>query len=260
MNINLNKTLQEINRKLAGEKGISKDELYKAYDLVIKLRSQLIGAIYYCESYTTAVEFVNQLYGKPVQPKLAEILTDGITGDDTVTLTIREPLPSLKEMTSAMQDHWLELIHTAIAKAKQQQSLPRFEKAFVWIEITTPRGSDNPKLWDISNKAINLILNNLKGVFFEDDNLEHMAFGAAGKWGEEGVTVIHILPFDRLAQIGLGGFKGIPCAFQKPMGKQKMKRFVSAIRSYLSSLFMLFKIGRHGGSTLSEGFREDEPR
>jgi len=109
-----------------------------------------------------------------------------------------------------MQIHWLGLIHTAIGKAAQGKALPCFEKAFVWIEITTPRGSDNPKLWDTSNKAINLIINNLKGTFFKDDNHEHMSFGIAGKWGEEGVTIIHILPFDRLTQIGLCGFKVSP--------------------------------------------------
>ena len=33
---------------------------------------------------------------------------------------------------------------------------------------------------------------NLKGIFFEDDNMEHMAFSVEGRWGERGVTTIRI--------------------------------------------------------------------
>lgn len=67
--------------------------------------------------------------------------------------------------------------------------------------MATPKGSDNARLWDTSNRAVNLIINNLKGVFFEDDNHEHMAFGVAGRWDEQGVTVVRILPFDGMDQI-----------------------------------------------------------
>ena len=97
--------------------------------------------------------------------------------------------------------YWLELMHSAIGKAAKGCRLPYFEKAFVWIEVVTPRGTNNARLWDTSNRAINLILNNLKGIFFEDDNLEHMAFGVAGKWGGEGLTIIRVLPFEQLQQV-----------------------------------------------------------
>ena len=130
-------------------------------------------------------------------PKLAELLSDGIAGDDSATLTIHEPLPPVKELTSAVEDHWLELIHTAIGKAAREWKLPRFEKAFVWIEVVTPKYTNNAKLWDTSNRAVNLIINNLKGIFFPDDNHEHMAFGVTGRWGEKGVTIIRILAFDK---------------------------------------------------------------
>ncbi len=60
------------------------------------------------------------------------------------------------------------------------------------MEIVTPQGSDNARLWDTSNRAINVVINNLKGIFFEDDNMEHMAFSVVGKWGEQGVTTIRI--------------------------------------------------------------------
>ena len=101
----------------------------------------------------------------------------------------------MKELTSAVQEHWVNLIHTAIAKTALEQELPYFEKAFVWIEVTTPRGANNTQIWDTSNRAANLIINNLKGTFFADDNLEHMAFGVTGKWGENGTTSVRVMAF-----------------------------------------------------------------
>ena len=65
----------------------------------------------------------------------------------------------------------------------------------VEIEVTTPRGRRNIDLWDTSNRAINLIINNLKGTYFKDDNLEHMAFSIVGKWGEEGKTEVKITSY-----------------------------------------------------------------
>jgi len=47
-------------------------------------------------------------------------------------------------------------------------------------------------VWDTSNRAINLIINNLKGIFFRDDGFEHMAFSVIAKWGEIGRTTIRI--------------------------------------------------------------------
>ena len=47
-----------------------------------------------------------------------------------------------------------------------QEGLPRFDRAFVQIEVTTPRGSNNHQLWDTCNRAVNLVINNLKGIFF----------------------------------------------------------------------------------------------
>ena len=185
MNINVNTTLKQLERKLSAEI-LSLGELHKAYALTIKLRSQLLGVIYDTETFGAAGN----------TPKLADILSEGNVKNEIITLTIHEPLPPMKELTAAVRDHWLELIHTAIGKAAQENSLPHFEKAFVWIKVVTPRGTNNARLWDTSNRAVNLILNNLKGIFFEDDNLEHMAFGVAGEWGEEGVTIIRVLSFD----------------------------------------------------------------
>lgn len=35
----------------------------------------------------------------------------------------------------------------------------------------------NCKVWDTSNRSINVIINNLKGILFMDDNFKHMASG-----------------------------------------------------------------------------------
>ena len=79
-----------------------------------------------------------------------------------------------------------------LSDAAAQGPLPYFEKAFVEIEIVTPRGSNNARVWDTSNRAIQVILNNLKGIFFRDDDMEHMAFSVVGRWGEKGVTLLRI--------------------------------------------------------------------
>lgn len=95
------------------------------------------------------------------------------------------------------------MLHAAISEAAQPPgTLPFFERAFVAIEIITPRGSDNVGVWDTSNRAMQVILNNLKGIFFHDDDMEHMAFSVVGRWGEgPGKTVIRILDFTKLQQV-----------------------------------------------------------
>ena len=98
------------------------------------------------------------------------------------------------------------MLHTAIGEVAQQGQLPYFEKALVEMEIVTPRGSDNARLWDTSNRALQVILDNLKGVLFEDDNMEHMAFSVVGRWGEKGVTIIRVSELDQSWQIRFGKF------------------------------------------------------
>ena len=190
MNIDLMKTLRQIEQRLTPSDTITAQDLYKAYDTVIRLRSQLLGVIHDQETFAADCS----------APALAELFSDGSIINGSAILTIDEPLPPIKELTASVEEHWLNLIHTAIDKAAQEQKLPHFQKAFVWIEVVTPKYTNNAKLWDTSNRAVNLIINNLKGVFFKDDDHEHMAFGVAGRWGEKGITVIRILPFDRLDQ------------------------------------------------------------
>ena len=73
--------------------------------------------------------------------------------------------------------------------------------------IQTPRGTNNKQVWDTSNRAVNLVINNLKGIFFEDDNFEHMAFGVAANWGEYGKTIIRICELDKLFECAVFGVK-----------------------------------------------------
>lgn len=169
--------------------------LKQAYSQTLRLQSQLLSLIYDAEDFGRSAQektFVREMAG-------------GRNGGGEVTLTIGEALPSMKRLTEAIEEHWKAMIHGAIEQAARQGPLPHFQKAFVELEIVTPRGSNNARLWDTSNRAINVVINNLKGIFFEDDNMEHMAFSVVGRWGEQGVTSIRITELGEVS----GGYFGI---------------------------------------------------
>lgn len=189
MNINLKKTIAQIEHCLPDSGGTNIAQLRKMYDLTMRLQSQLLSVIYDMETFGGITE------------RTANAHTGGENKNSVVTLTIAEPLPSMKRLTEALEEHWKAMLHAAISEAAKQKPLPHFEKAMVEIEIITTRGSDNTRLWDTSNRTIQVVLNNLKGIFFEDDNMEHMAFSVVGRWGEKGATIIRILDFDKLQQI-----------------------------------------------------------
>jgi len=189
LNISLKKTIVQIDRCLAEGGGASADQLHKMYDLTLRLQIQLLSVIYDMETFGGTTK------------RIANAHSSGESENSVVTLTITEPLPSMKRLTEAVEEHWKAMLHAAIAEADQQEPLPWFDRAMVEIEIITPRGSGNARLWDTSNRAIQVVLNNLKGIFFEDDNMEHMAFSVVGRWGEKGATIIRILDFDKSQQI-----------------------------------------------------------
>ena len=178
MYINLQKTLNQIEKALPQEGLQDLSKLQKAYEITLRLRSQIIGVIYDMKQY-------NGLIANDSQKQ--EIKSN----KQVVTLIIPEPLPGLKELTTAVEEHWVTMIHEAIEQ-ESRTGIPKFQKAMVMIEVTTPRGTDNPRVWDTSNRAINLVINNLKGIFFRDDDFEHMAFSVVAKWGEIGRTTIQI--------------------------------------------------------------------
>ena len=192
MHTDLKKTLATIERCLPVEGEPTWAQLYRMYDLTLRLMSQELAVIYDKEAFDSQTG----------QRSLAERRNSGTSINSVVTLTIQEPLPSMKKLTEALEEHWKAMLHAALGEAARQSPLPYFEKAFVEIEIITTKGCNNAKVWDTSNRAIQVILNNLKGIFFEDDNMEHMAFSVAGRWGKKGVTIIRILDFDKSRQIG----------------------------------------------------------
>lgn len=195
MHTDIRKTLAAIEKCLTGEGEPTQKQLHRMYDLTWRLMSQELAVIQDREMFG----------GNPArqeQRTLAEQHSSGKNAGGVVTLMIREPLPAMKRLTEAMEEHWKAMLHAAISKAAQQEPLPRFEKAFVAIKIVTSRGSDNARVWDTSNRAIQVILNNLKGIFFQDDDMEHMAFAVIGAWGQEGHTVIQVFDFHKLEQVG----------------------------------------------------------
>ena len=192
MNLHLMKTLKYIEKILAQDRP-NLEELKKAYTQTLKLRSQLISVIYDAEQYVEE------------KKERSEKLTVSICDKKSVTLVIDEPLPSKKELTATVEEHWTSMIHNAIA-VESQSGIPKFQKAFVMIEITTPRGSNNRQVWDTSNRAINVIINNLKGIFFKDDDFEHMSCGITAEWGENAETVIKICEFDEHFKANLDKF------------------------------------------------------
>ena len=187
MYIDLMKTLRKIEKLLPGNEVQNAAQLEKAYALTLRLRSQLIAVWYDVEQFGTAAV-------TPVDKPVKQLPQ---TEKKMVVLTIPEPLPARKELTSNVEEHWIQTIHEAIAR-ESKIGLPYFEKAFVLIRIRTPRGTNNKRVWDTSNRAINVVINNLKGIFFDDDDFEHMACGIVADWGEIGQTEIRICALEEL--------------------------------------------------------------
>ncbi len=186
MKLNLTKTLKSIEKHLS-EETITIEGLRKAYDLTLRLRSQLVSVIYDIEQYVEP---------KKMQPEpvVEEVSRD--TDKQVVKLVINEALPSSKELTAAVEEHWVNMIHNAIEE-ESKTGIPKFAKAFVMLHIITPRGTNNLLAWDVSNRAINVVINNLKGIFFKDDDFEHMGCITTAEWGEMGKTVIKICDYNK---------------------------------------------------------------
>ena len=179
MYTNLQKTLQAIKEDLPADKPISFEMLEKAYEQTLWLRSHILGVMYDMMDFGPAPQ-------RSITVPLSQTDMKGY-----VSLVIPEPLPGLKELTGKVEEHWIQTIHEAIVQ-KAKTGIPYFEKAHVHIRITAPRGTYNSKVWDTSNRAINVIINNLKGIFFDDDDFEHMSCSIEACWGKIGMTEIRI--------------------------------------------------------------------
>ena len=200
MKLDLMKTLKRIEKNINFKGKTDVEKLKIAYEDTLRLRSQILSVIHDEEAFCL----------------LGKFIYDGDLGDyDTknkkksVTLTINEPLPSTKELTEAVEEHWIKMIHDELVR-EGKTGIPVLDKAFVMIEITTPRGTHNCKVWDTSNRSINVIINNIKGILFMDDNFEHMAFGVTASWGEEAKTVIKIIDFDEQFKTNLDNLLATP--------------------------------------------------
>ena len=187
MHIDLRKTLKLIEKSLPAEGTRDEKQLDKLYELAMRFRSQILAVKYDMLDFGSAKR-------KPIVEAALDVQTKN---KSMVTLVIPESLPARKELTSSLEDHWIRKIHEEIAR-ESRTGIPYFEKAFVLIRIYAPRGTNNAKVWDTSNRAINVIINNLKGIFFDDDNFEHMACGIVADWSETGMTEVRICDLEEL--------------------------------------------------------------
>jgi hypothetical protein len=178
--IDLHKSLERLEASLPRGGKITFEMLEKAYEQTLWLRSHIIGIMY------DMIDF-----GSASKRTIGEVSVSQIDNNRVVCLMIPEPLPGLKELTGSVEEHWTRMIHEAIAQ-QAKIGIPYFEKAHVHIHITTPRGTNNRKVWDTSNRAINVIINNLKGIFFDDDDFEHMSCSIEACWGKIGITEVRI--------------------------------------------------------------------
>ena len=186
MFIDLHKTLDGIRENIPTDRRVTFEMLEKAYDQTLRLRSQILGVMYDLIDFGSATKRI-----------IGEVSVSQTDSDNMVCLVIPEPLPGLKELTGAVEEHWTRMIHEAIAQ-QAKIGIPYFEKAHVHIRITAPWGTNNSKVWDTSNRAINVIINNLKGIFFDDDDFEHMSCSIEASWGKIGMTEVRICDHEDL--------------------------------------------------------------
>ena len=180
MFIDLHKALERIEENLPKDRKITFEMLGKAYQQTLWLRSHILGVMY------DMIDF-----GPAPRRTIGEVSVSQTDSDRVVCLMIPEPLPGLKELTGTVEEHWARMIHEAISQ-QAKSGIPYFNKAHVHIRITAPRGTNNSKVWDTSNRAINVIINNLKGIFFDDDDFEHMSCSIEASWGKMGMTEVRI--------------------------------------------------------------------
>ena len=127
MFIDLHKALERVEENLPKDRRITFEMLEKAYEQTLWLRSHILGVMY------DMVDF-----GSASKRTIGEVSVSQTDSNQMVCLVIPEPLPGLKELTGTLEEHWVRMIHEAIAK-QAKTCIPRFEKAHVHIRITAPR-------------------------------------------------------------------------------------------------------------------------
>lgn len=118
------------------------------------------------------------------------------TSNNIAVIEIPEALPRSKVgLMPEAHERWLNYVHCGIIRLTHNNQIPKFEKALVGIHVVIRKESDKGRLWDVSNRAVNLIINNLKGIFFPDDNFRHMTLTLTGAQGENEKTLIYVGDF-----------------------------------------------------------------
>ena len=114
MYTNLQRTLQVIKENLPADKPISFEMLETAYEQTLWLRSHILGVMYDMMDFGVASK-------RSISVPFSQTDTKAC-----VSLVIPEPLPGLKELTGKVEEHWIQMIHEAIAQ-KAKTGIPYFE-------------------------------------------------------------------------------------------------------------------------------------
>lgn len=131
---------------------------------------------------------------------ICDYKVNGYIENGIAVLEIFETLPHTKHRSFELEV-WQELIHSSIGCLADKHEMPFFQKAHMGLFVEMER-SPKFKAWDISNRAVNFTINNLKGIFFTDDDVEHLSIISAGRWSTNAKTTIllgeYITNYDRI--------------------------------------------------------------
>lgn len=64
----------------------------------------------------------------PEGERIAAQKSGGALWGRTVILGFQEPLPSQKELTAAVEEHWVDMLHAAFQKVAEQGRFPIFKR------------------------------------------------------------------------------------------------------------------------------------
>jgi len=99
--------LKTVERDILKSSGAGLPELRHAYSQTLRLQSQILSLIYDREAYGLLAG--HEYFSKE--------MSRGENRGAAITLTIYEPLPSMKRLTEAIEEHWKAMIHAAIEEA-----------------------------------------------------------------------------------------------------------------------------------------------
>lgn len=116
----------------AGKGAPTPKQLQRMYELTQRLESQELAVIYDMEAFDGPAA--------QEQRTLAQQHSGGENRNGIVTLKIGEPLPSMKKLTEAVEEHWKAMLHVAISDAAAQEPLPYLKRPS-WRSRSSRRGA-----------------------------------------------------------------------------------------------------------------------